>query len=437
MDIELGKIASILGDRNATNLSGLVTGYSTDSRITEKGDLFIPLIAERDGHDFIDQAISSGAIGHLYSHGTAQKNGIKVTSTLEALHTLAGEAIRQLDSVGIGITGSVGKTTTKDMIRECLNSSFKVWASERSFNNEIGVPLTILSSPSETEYLILEMGARGIGHIQKLCQIANPKVGVVTCIGNAHSEFFGGLANTINAKGELVESLQEDALAVLNFDDLNVRELSSRTSAEILLYGMEGGDVVAENIMVNSDLKASFDMRSPWGSSKIQLNVPGKHNITNALAAAAVAMHAGAPISSVVSGLESVEISPLRMETFATPSGILIINDSYNANPLSMKAALSSLVATGRRNLVAVLGVMAELGDDHVSSHEEIGEMAKSHDVDVISLNVKEYGGQLVSSIDDAYWAATDKIQDPQNTALLLKGSRVVALENLAQKFTE
>ena len=178
-------------------------------------------------------------------------------------------------------------------------------------------------------------------------------------------------------------------------------------------------------------------MRSPWGSSKIQLNVPGKHNVTNALAAAAVAMHAGAPISTVASGLESVEISPLRMETFATPSGALIINDAYNANPLSMKAALSSLVATSRKNLVAVLGVMAELGDDHVSSHEEIGQIAKSNDVDVISLNVKEYGGQLVSTIDDAYRAAADKIQDPQNTALLLKGSRVVALENLAQKFTE
>ena len=328
MDIDLGKIASIFGDQNATNLSGVVTGYSTDSRTTEKGDLFIPLIAERDGHDFIEDALSSGAIGHLYSHGRAQKNGIKVTSTIEALHILASEAFRQLDPVGIGITGSVGKTTTKDMIRRCLTPSFKVWASERSFNNEIGVPLTILSSPSETEYLILEMGARGIGHIQKLCQIANPKVGVVTCIGNAHSEFFGGLANTINAKGELVESLQEDALAVLNFDDLNVRALSSRTSAEILLYGMEGGDVIAENIMVNPDLKASFDLRSPWGSSKIQLNVPGKHNVTNALAAAAVAMHAGAPISTVASGLESVEISPLRMETFTTPSGILIINDA-------------------------------------------------------------------------------------------------------------
>ena len=429
MDIDLGKIASIFGDQNATNLSGVVTGYSTDSRTTEKGDLFIPLIAERDGHDFIEDALSSGAIGHLYSHGTAQKNGIKVTSTIEALHILASEAFRQLDPVGIGITGSVGKTTTKDMIRRCLTPSFKVWASERSFNNEIGVPLTILSSPLETEYLILE--------IQKLCQIANPKVGVVTCIGNAHSEFFGGLANTINAKGELVESLQEDALAVLNFDDLNVRALGSRTSAEILLYGMEGGDVVAENITVNPDLKASFDMRSPWGSSKIQLNVPGKHNVTNALAAAAVAMHAGAPISTVASGLESVEISPLRMETFTTPSGILIINDAYNANPLSMKAALSSLVATSRKNLVAVLGVMAELGDDHVSSHEEIGQIAKSNDVDVISLNVKEYGGQLVSTIDDAYRAIKDKIQDPQNTALLLKGSRVVALENLAQKFTE
>ncbi len=437
MDIDLGKIASIFGDRNATNLSGLVTGYSTDSRTTVKGDLFIPLIAERDGHDFIQDAISSGAVGHLYSHGTAQKNGIKVNSTIEALHTLANEAMRKLDPIGIGITGSVGKTTTKDMIRRCLTPSFKVWASERSFNNEIGLPLTILSSPSETEYLILEMGARGIGHIQKLCQIAKPKVGVVTCIGNAHNEFFGGLANTINAKGELVESLQEDALAVLNFDDLNVRALGPRTSAEILLYGMEGGDVVAENITVNPDLKASFDMRSPWGSSKIQLNVPGKHNVTNALAAAAVAMHAGAPISTVASGLESVEISPLRMETFTTPSGILIINDAYNANPLSMKAALSSLVATSRKNLVAVLGVMAELGDDHVSSHEEIGQIAKSNDVDVISLNVKEYGGQLVSTIDDAYRAAADKIQDPQNTALLLKGSRVVALENLAQKFTE
>ena len=437
MDIDLGNIASILGDENATNLSGVATGYSTDSRTTEKGDLFIPLIAERDGHDFIEQALSSGAIGHLYSHGRAQRNGIKVTSTIEALHTLASEAFRQLDPVGIGVTGSVGKTTTKDMLRGCLTPSFKVWASERSFNNEIGVPLTILSSPSETEYLILEMGARGIGHIQKLCQIANPKVGVVTCIGNAHSEFFGGLENTINAKAELVESLQEDSLAVLNFDDINVRELGSRTSSEILLFGMEGGDVVAENIIVDSDLKASFDMRSPWGSSKIQLNIPGKHNVTNALAAAAVAMHAGAPISSVVSGLESVEISPLRMETFATPSGILIINDAYNANPLSMKAALSSLVATGRRNLVAVLGVMAELGDDHVSSHQEIGEIARSNDVGVISLNVKEYGGHLVSTIDEAYQVIKDKIQDPQNTALLLKGSRVVALETLAQKFIE
>ena len=437
MHIDLGKVASILGDQDATNLTGQITGYSTDSRTIEKGDLFIPLIAERDGHDFIEDAISSGAIGHLYSHGTDLKNGIKVNSTIEALHTLAGEAIRQLQPVGIGITGSVGKTTTKDMIRECLNPSFKVWASERSFNNEIGVPLTILSSPSETEYLILEMGARGIGHIEKLCQIANPKVGVVTCIGIAHSEFFGGLANTINAKGELIESLEEDGLAVLNYDDLNVRQLGSRTSTEILLYGMEGGDVVAENITLKSGLKANFILRSPWGSSEIQLNVPGKHNVTNALAAASVAMHAGAPISTVASGLESVQISPLRMETFETSSGMLIINDTYNANPLSMKAALNSLVETGRKDLIAVLGVMAELGDDHVSSHEEIGEIAKSNEVDVISLNVREYGGHLVSTIDEAYRTVEDKADDPQNTALLLKGSRVVALETLAQKLVE
>ena len=436
MDIDLGKIASIFGDQNATNLSGLVTGYSTDSRTTKKGDLFIPLMAERDGHDFIDDAISSGAIGHLYSHGTAKKNGIKVSNTIEALHILAGEAIMTLDSVGIGITGSVGKTTTKDMIHKCLNSSFKVWASERSFNNEIGVPITILSTPSETEYLILEMGARGIGHIKKLCNLANPKVGVVTCIGNAHSEFFGGLTNTINAKGELVDSLEEDGLAVLNYDDSNVRGLASRTSAEILLYGMDGGDVIAENVIMSTDLKATFDLRSPWGRSEIQLSVPGRHNVTNALAAAAVAMHAGVPIAAVSSALESLKISPLRMETFETSSGVFIINDAYNANTLSMKAALNSLVATGRKTLIAVLGVMAELGDDHVSSHEEIGAMAKSNGVEVISLNVEEYGGKLVSTIDEAYQIVEDKILDPQGTALLFKGSRVVALETLAQKFT-
>ena len=436
MDIELTDIATIFNDQIKESISGLVTGFSVDSRTVKEGDLFIPLIAQRDGHDFIADAISSGAIGHLYSHGEPQKNGIKVPDTMEALHTLACDARNKLGAVSIGITGSVGKTTTKDMIKECLAEVSTVSASKQSFNNEIGVPLTILSSLPETEYLVVEMGARGTGHIRTLCEIANPKIAVVTCIGIAHNEFFGGISQTIQAKGELVEHLETDGLAVLNNDDENVRDFRNRTSAEILTYGCGSGDVVAENITIGSDLKPSFTLRSPWGSSELKLNTTGAHNVTNALAAAATAMHANVPISKVVEALETLQISPLRMETFETTEGGLVINDSYNANPLSMKAALGALASSGRKELIAVLGVMAELGNEHESSHIEIGELAKSEGINVISINVEEYGGHLVETVDDAFQALTSMTNLGRNTAVLLKGSRIAALESLATKLS-
>ena len=436
MDIELSDIATIFNNQSKKNVSGLVTGFSVDSRTVQEGDLFIPLIAQRDGHEFIADAISGGAIGHLYSHGEPQKNGIKVNDTMEALHTLACEARNKLGALTIGITGSVGKTTTKDMINECLSAVSTVTASKQSFNNEIGVPLTILSSLPETEYLVIEMGARGIGHIRTLCEIANPKIGVVTCIGIAHSEFFGGISQTIQAKGELVEHLGIDGLAVLNNDDDNVRDLRNRTSAEILTYGCGSGDVVAENITIGSDLKPSFTLRSPWGNSELNLNTTGAHNVTNALAAAATAMYTNVPISKVVEALETLEISPLRMETFKTAGGGLVINDSYNANPLSMKAALGALASSGRKELIAVLGVMAELGNEHESSHLEIGELAKSEGIDVISIKVEEYGGHIVETVDEAFQALTSMTNLGSDTAVLLKGSRIAALESLATKLS-
>ena len=434
MDFELTDIATIFNDQIKESISGLVTGFSVDSRTVKEGDLFIPLIAQRDGHDFIADAISSGAIGHLYSHGEPQKNGIKVPDTMEALHTLACDARNKLGAVSIGITGSVGKTTTKDMIKECLAEVSTVSASKQSFNNEIGVPLTILSSLPETEYLVVEMGARGTGHIRTLCEIANPKIAVVTCIGIAHSEFFGGISQTIQAKGELVEHLETDGLAVLNNDDENVRDFRNRTSAEILTYGCGSGDVVAENIKIGPDLKPSFTLRSPWGDSELNLNTSGAHNVTNALAAAATAMYANVPISKVVEALQTLEISPLRMETFETVGGGLVINDSYNANPLSMKAALGALASSGRKELIAVLGVMAELGSEHENSHIEIGELAKSEGINVISINVEEYGGHLVETVDEAFQVLTGMTNLGTNTAVLLKGSRIAALESLATK---
>ena len=436
MELDIIEIAQMCGGRLERGNPTTITGYSIDSRTTQTGDLFIPLIAERDGHDFIYHAMEAGAVAHLNSRGEYLENAIYVESTSEALQRLGRLALGKLSAVSIGVTGSVGKTTTKDMLKDCFAPSYVSWASEQSFNNEIGVPLSILSSPENAEFLILEMGARGVGQIEKLCEIGKPTVGVVTSIGIAHSEFFGDLSQIILAKGELVESLNSDGLAVLNNDDQNVRELRNRTSAEVLLYGTEGGDVVAENVCLDSELKPNFHLRSPWGSLPICLNVSGEHNVMNALAAAATAMYFDVPISSVGKALESVEISPFRMETYETSQGMLVINDCYNANPLSMKAALNTLISSGRKNLIAVLGIMAELGDDHASSHIEIGDFARSNNVEVISVNVKEYGGQLVSSIDEALHALEDRSSMGINTAILIKGSRVIGLEELAKKLS-
>ena len=412
--------------------SNFATGYSIDSRTIKQGDLFIPLIAERDGHDYIAAALDAGAVAHLYSHGEPHGTAIKVDNTLEALQRLGREVIKKIEGTTIGITGSVGKTTTKDMLRSCFASSYSVWASDRSFNNEIGVPLTILSSPENVDFLILEMGARAIGQIKNLCQIASPGVGIVTRIGIAHSEYFGDLDQTILAKGELVESLDASGLAVLNNDDGHVKNLKDRTSAEVLLYGAKSGDVVGQNISVCGDLKTRFHLRSPWGNSDVLLNVPGAHNVTNALAAAATALYFNVPIDEVISGLESVEISPLRNETFRTSSGMLVINDSYNANPLSMRAALDVLISTGRSNLVAILGLMAELGEEYEMSHREIGEIAESNNISVISVDVEEYGGRLTSNVEEATEVLKDTFSLDGNTTLLLKGSRVAGLESIA-----
>ena len=437
MELDIIEIARMCGGQLGKITPATISGYSIDSRTTQPGDLFIPLIAERDGHDYISDAIQAGAVAHLYSQGKYEKNAIYVENTLEALQRLGRVAFEEASAVSIGVTGSVGKTTTKDMLKACFAQHHFSWASERSFNNEIGVPLSILSSPANTEFLILEMGARGIGHIRKLCEISKPSVGVVTSIGIAHSEFFGDLSQIILAKGEIVESLDTDGLAVLNNDDPNVRKLQNRTSADVLLCGTQGGDVVAENIRINSELKPNFVLSSPWGSSPVCLNVSGEHNIANALAAAGTAMYFDVPISKVVNALESVEISPFRMETYETSRGMLVINDSYNANPLSMTAALKTLISSRRKNLIAILGVMAELGDEHTRSHIEIGDFAKSNNVEIISINIKEYGGQLASSIEEALQILDEKSNMGEDTAILIKGSRVVGLEALAKKITK
>jgi UDP-N-acetylmuramoyl-tripeptide--D-alanyl-D-alanine ligase len=411
-----------------------VKGYSVDSRSINSGDLFIPLVAERDGHDFVKDAFKAGAVAHLQSNGISHGPSIRVEDTLKALQVLAQRTTEILPTTVVGVTGSVGKTTTKDMLRSCLEVQYQTWASQSSFNNEIGVPLTILRAPGITEFLVLEMGARGEGQISSLCEIASPLIGVVTQVGLAHSEFFGGLEGIIRAKSELIESLPSDGLAVLNGDDENVRNMQARTSANVLLFGSSGGDVVAEEVFLGEDLCPRFVIRSEWGSSEVALATPGLHNVNNALAAATVSLYCNVPLVQVVASLEMVQISPLRMEISETKAGVLLINDAYNANPLSMSAALETLASSSRTNLIAVLGLMAELGPEAEQSHCEIGNKAEQMNISVISVGVPEYGGKLVENLTEAVSLIQEMMPFGNDTAILLKGSRIAGLERIANE---
>jgi len=432
VDIDISELSRMCNGQWDNKDFVTVTGYSIDSRTINPGDLFIPLIADRDGHEFISSAMEAGAAAHLFSHGERFGPAIKVADTSEALKRLGREALKKLSATTLGITGSVGKTTTKDMARSCYATLHKTWASDRSYNNEIGLPLTILAAPDDSKFLILEMGARGIGHIRELCEISRPQIGIITRIGLAHSEYFGDIKKIIRAKGELVESLDSGGLAVLNHDDQNVKNLKERTSADVIFYGTEGGDVVGGNIVLDHELKPSFEIESPWGNSHVRLNISGEHNVANALAAASAALYSNVPLEEVVNGLETVEVSPLRMETFLSSSGALVINDSYNANPMSMKAALETLVSSGRENLFAVLGVMAELGEESAARHKDIGEFAELCNVEVISIGVQEYEGAVVASIDEAINLLKNQFFLDETAAVLIKGSRVVGLEGVA-----
>jgi len=411
-----------------------VKGYSVDSRTVNSGELFIPLIAERDGHDFVEDAFKAGAVAHLQSNGISHGPSIRVKDTLKALQVLAQRTTEMLATTVVGITGSVGKTTTKDMLRSCLEVQYQTWASESSFNNEIGVPLTILRAPEKTEFLVLEMGARGEGQITSLCEMASPLIGVVTQVGIAHSEFFDGLEGVIRAKSELIESLPSNGLAVLNSDDENIRNMQTKTSAKVLLFGSSGGDVIAEKVSLGEDLRPRFVIRSDWGSSEVTLATPGLHNINNALAAATVSLYCNVPLVQVVASLEMVKISPLRMEISETKAGVLLINDAYNANPLSMSAALETLGSSNRTNLIAVLGLMAELGPESEQSHYEIGNKATQMNVSVISVGVSEYGGELVGNVAEAISLIQEMMPFDHDTAILLKGSRIAGLEQIADE---
>ena len=436
MRFTAAQIAQATGGEVVGDAGAVIDEVNIDSRIVEPGQLFVPIVAERDGHAFIGKAVDAGATVYLSSDTGTDVPGatiVRVADTALALADLGRAARTRLPDRVVGVTGSVGKTSTKDLLAGVLATAYPTAASEKSFNNELGLPMTLVNAPDDTEAVVLEMGARGVGHIELLCGIGRPTVGVITRVEAVHLEMFGSLEAVSRAKGELIEALPDNGVAVLNADDPVVAAMSARTSAPVLTYGLSASaDVYASAVSLDDELRASFRLHSPWGESDVQLGARGEHQVPNALAAAAAGGGVGVPVEQIVLGLRSAALSGLRMELVTTPGGVIVINDAYNANPTSMTAALNSLATLRAGRRIAVLGTMAELGDDSDAAHAGVTRTALDLGVEVIAVAAPAYGdgARHVDSVDAAVTALEDLTE---GDAVLVKGSRVAALERVAQ----
>lgn len=410
----------------------------TDSRQVAPGDLFVALRAERDGHDFIDTARQSGAIAWLTMRADDRPGAIRVDDTAVALAALGAHARTRLPNRVIGVTGSSGKTSTKDLVAAILRAEGPAAASEKSFNNELGVPLTLLDAPPDAIAAVVEMGARGIGHIAALCRVARPTVGVVTNVGLAHLAMYDNPAGIIAAKGELVQALPHSGVAVLNADDPSYRTHASMSVARVVSFGIQTTatntpvDVWASDVTLDDSLRPSFRLHSSWGEADVTLGARGRHQVSNALAAAAATLASGSSLDHVVTGLGTESLSPWRMDVATAPSGATIINDAYNANPDSMEAALRSLADMRASRRIAVLATMAELGDAAPDEHARMAELARQLRIDVV-IAVAEplYGASTVDGIASAL-DMLSALNVSEGDVVLVKGSRVAGLERLA-----
>ncbi|MET0661700.1 MAG: UDP-N-acetylmuramoyl-tripeptide--D-alanyl-D-alanine ligase [Ilumatobacteraceae bacterium] len=406
-------------------------GASFDSRSTRSGELFVPIVAERDGHDFIGQALAAGAVAFLTSQRAKagrDSTAIEVADTSAALMALARWARRRSAARVVGVTGSVGKTSTKDLIAAACAATRRTTANERSFNNEQGLPVTILDAPDDTEVLVLEMGMRGFGEITRLCDVASPDIGVVTTVGHSHTERVGGIDGVAVAKRELVEALPASGTAVLNADDERVMAMAAHTGAGVLTYG-RAGDVRVIDLALDELARPRFTIDTPWGSSHVALATSGAHMAMNAAAAVAVAGALGVPLEAAVAGLATASVSAMRMQVTVLPTGATIINDAYNANPTSMAAAVDALTAMQATRRIAVLGLMAEL-DDPATAHREIASMVARSGIELIAVGTDRYG--VAPSVDPI----TDLGDLGPGDVVLVKASRAAGLDRIADQLS-
>jgi UDP-N-acetylmuramoyl-tripeptide--D-alanyl-D-alanine ligase len=389
--MDLAEVAAAVGGRLTPGAAGRVTGTVTlDSRTVGPGDLFVAVPGERvDGHDFLGAAASAGAAGALVTRPDPALPCVVVDEPVAALGRLAAAVHARLAAGGLqtlALTGSSGKTSTKDLLGQVLAAAGATVSPPGSYNNDIGLPLTVLDADPATRFLVLEMGSRGIGHIARLCGIARPRVGVVLNVGSAHLGEFGSPEGVAAAKGELVEALPEDGTAVLNADDPRVLAMASRTRARVVTTGRgPDADVRATDVALDDGGRAAFILAAAGELHPVRLQVVGEHQVANALSAAAAALAVGMPAGGVAAALSAaVSRSRWRMEVTARADGVTVVNDAYNANPESMRAALAALARLPGRRRIAVLGAMAELGPGAREQHERLGREAVAAGVDLV-----------------------------------------------------
>ena len=431
----------------------VVTGIARiDSRDLSPGDLFVAFQgADLDGHDFVDQAMGNGAVLSLVTRPVSSPH-VVVSNMLEAVSALARHNAQALQStcIIIGLTGSSGKTSTKDLLASVLEAAGETAAPPGSFNNELGFPLTVLRANLNTKFLVLEMGSRGVGHLSLLCSIAQPQVGIVLNVGAAHLGEFGDLETTARAKSEVIATLPSDGIAVLNSDDERVRAMAAVTNARCVYFGDSGDALVsAENVIVGTNGCAQFDLRiSGLASERVSLQVAGRHQVSNALAVAATAISLGISPEVVAEALSNAgPRSPWRMQVEQGANDVTVINDAYNANPDSMQAALVAAadIANARR-LGIVVGEMLELGTHSRSAHVELGTaVAKAAPAWVIAVgSVAEQiesgavsaglSPEVISRVDNAPTAIRKALELVQpGDVVLIKASRGIGLEVVAQ----
>ncbi|WP_369214402.1 UDP-N-acetylmuramoyl-tripeptide--D-alanyl-D-alanine ligase [Streptomyces flavofungini] len=455
--LSLAEIATVVGGQTydipdpAIEVTGPVV---RDSREVAQGSLFVAFVGERvDGHDYAADVIAAGAVAVLAARPVGVP-AIVVDDVQAALGALARHVVERLGSTLVALTGSVGKTSSKDLLAQVLGRKAPTVFTPGSLNNEIGLPLTALSATEETRFLVLEMGARGIGHIRYLTGLTPPKIGLVLNVGTAHIGEFGGREQIAVAKGELVESLPEDGAAVLNADDPLVRAMASRTKARVIFFGeAEDADVRAENVRLTPIGQPSFTLHTPSGCSDVTLRLYGEHHVSNALAAAAVAHELGMSAEEIALALSEADtLSRWRMEVTERPDGVTVVNDAYNANPESMRAALRALVAMGKgRRTWAVLGHMAELGDEGLAEHDAVGRLAVRLNVSkLVAVGGREASWLQLGAYNEGSWgeesvhvsdaqAAIDLLRSElrPGDVVLVKASRSVGLEKVAAALLE